>query len=98
VLLTQNANGDFLFGNPFMGAGPTSLFGIPVALSDAQTENTALIVDFANFTMLHDRKGVSVMLGYVADQFKEGEQTLRAEMRVAFTVTRAAAVCTLTGI
>jgi HK97 family phage major capsid protein len=98
ILLSQNANGDYLFGNPFMGAGPSSLFGIPVALSTAQTENTGLIVDFRNFTMLHDRKGVSVMLGYVADQFKEGEQTLRAEMRVAFTATRAAAICTLTGI
>ena len=98
VVLSQNSNGDFLFGNPFMGAGPSSLFGIPVALSDAQTENTALIVDFANFTMLHDRKGVSVMLGYNSTQFVEGEVTLRADMRVAFTVTRAAAVCLLTGI
>lgn len=25
VLLTQNSNGDWIFGNPFMGAGPTSL-------------------------------------------------------------------------
>jgi HK97 family phage major capsid protein len=98
VVLSQNSNGDYLFGNPFMGPGPTSLFGIPVALSDAQTENTALIVDFNNFTRLDDRRGASVMLGYVADQFKEGEQTLRADMRVAFTVTRAAAVCLLTGI
>jgi hypothetical protein len=38
------------------------------------------------------------MLGYVGDQFKEGEQTLRADMRAAFTVTRAAAVCQITGI
>ena len=98
VLLSQNSNGDYLFGNPFMGAGPSSLFGIPVALSDAQTENTALVVDFSNFTRLDDRRGVSVMLGYVADQFKEGEQTLRADMRVAFTITRAAAVCKITGI
>jgi HK97 family phage major capsid protein len=98
VILSQNSNGDYLFGNPFMGAGPTSLFGIPVALSDAQTENTALIVDFSNFTRLDDRRGVSIMLGYTGSQFVEGEQTLRADMRVAFTITRAAAVCKLTGI
>ena len=98
VVLTQNSNGDFLFGNPFMGAGPNSLFGIPVALSDAQTENTALIVDFNNFTRLDDRRGVSIMVGYSGTQFVEGKQTLRADMRVAFTCTRAAAICLLTGI
>ena len=98
MVLSQDAQGNYLFGNPFMGPGPTSLFGIPVAQSTAQTENTALIVDFRNFTRLDDRRGASIMLGYVADQFKEGEQTLRADMRVAFTVTRPAAVCLLTGI
>lgn len=98
VVLTQNSNGDFLFGNPFQGAGPNSLFGIPVAISDAQTENTALIVDFNNFTRLDDRRGVSIMVGYSGTQFVEGKQTLRADMRVAFTCTRAAAICLLTGI
>ena len=97
-VLTQNSNGDFLFGNPFQGNGPTSLFGIPVAISDAQTENTGLVVDFNNFTRLDDRRGVSVMVGYSGTQFVEGKQTLRADMRVAFTVTRAAAVCQITGI
>lgn len=98
VILTQNSNGDFLFGNPFMGPGPTSLFGIPVAISDAQTQNTALVVDFANFTRIDDRRGVSVMLGYSGTQFVEGKQTIRADMRLAFTVTRPAAVCSITGI
>jgi HK97 family phage major capsid protein len=98
ILLTQNAQGDFLFGNPFQGAGPTALFGIPVAQSDAQTENTGIIADFVNFTRLDDRRGVQVQTGYVNAQFTLGQVTLRADMRAAFTVTRPAAVCTLTGI
>lgn len=98
VVLTQNSNGDYLFGNPFSGPGPQSLLGIPVALSDAQTENTALVVDFVNFTRIDDRRGVMVQTGYVGSQFTEGKITLRADARLAFTVTRAAAVCTLTGI
>lgn len=98
ILLTQNANGDFLFGNPFMGAGPQALFGIPVAISDAQTQNTAIIADFRNFTRLDDRRGVQVQTGYVGTQFTDGKVTLRADLRAAFTVTRPAAVCTLTGI
>lgn len=98
IILTQDAEGRFLFGNPFQGAGPTSLFGIPVAQSDAQTENTGLVADFANFTRIDDRRGVMVQTGYVGSQFTEGKLTLRADMRAAFTVTRPAAVCTITGI
>jgi HK97 family phage major capsid protein len=98
ILLTQNSNGDYLFGNPFNGPGPSALFGIPVAVSDAQTENTGLVVDFSNFTRLDDRRGVSIQLGYSGTQFVEGEITLRADMRVAFTLTRPTAACTITGI
>lgn len=97
-VLLKNSNGDFLFGNPFMGAGPTSLLGIPVSVSDAITENTGLVGDFANFSRLDDRRGVVVQTGFVGTQFTEGEVTLRADMRTAFTVTRPAAFCTITGI
>jgi HK97 family phage major capsid protein len=98
VILTQNSNGDYLFGNPFQGPGPQSLFGIPVAQSDAITLGTAVVVDFANFTRLDDRRGVQVQTGYIGTQFTEGKVTLRADLRAAFTVTRPAAVCTITGL
>lgn len=97
-MLLKNANGDFLFGNPFQSAGPRSLLGIPVAESDAQTENTGVIGDFSNFSRLDDRRGVVVQTGFVGTQFTEGKVTMRADMRTAFTVTRPAAFCTLTGI
>lgn len=98
IMLTQDAEGRFLFGNPFQGAGPNALFGIPVAQSDAQTENTGLVVDFANFTRIDNRRGVMVQTGYVGTQFTEGKVTLRADMRAAFTLTRPAAACQITGI
>ncbi len=97
-VLLKNSNGDFLFGNPFQGAGPTSLLGVPVSVSDAQTENTGLVGDFANFSRLDDRRGVMVQLGFVGTQFVEGKMTMRADLRTAFTVTRPAAFCTITGI
>jgi len=97
-VLLKNANGDFLFGNPFSGAGPTSLLGVPVAVSDGQTENTGLVGDFANFSRLDDRRGVMVMAGFVGTQFVEGKVTLRADLRAAFTVLRPAAFCQVTGI
>lgn len=98
VILLQNTNGDYLFGNPFMGPGPASLLGIPVAVSDGQTENTGLVGDFANFSRLDDRRGVMVQTGYQANDFRDGKVSLRADLRVAFTVTRAAAFCQITGI
>lgn len=98
ILLTQDANGNFLFGNPFQGPGPQSLFGVPVAQSDAQTENTGLVGDFLNFCRLGEKKGVEVEIGYVGTQFTEGKKTLRATARVCFTVYRPAAFCQITGI
>jgi HK97 family phage major capsid protein len=98
ILLTQSTAGEFLFGNPFQGPGPQQLFGIPIRISDAQTENTGLVGDFANFSRLDNKRGVSVQTGYVGTQFTEGEVTLRADMRVAFTVTRPAAFITITGL
>lgn len=98
IVLTQDAEGRFLFGNPFQGPGPNSLFGIPVAQSDAQTENTGLVGDFLNFCKLSERKGVTVMIGFVGTQFTEFKRTLRADARVAFTVYRPAAFCQISGI
>lgn len=97
-VLLKNSNGDFLFGNPFMGPGPSALLGVPVAVSDAQTENTGLVGDFANFSRLDDRRGVMVQTGFVGTQFTEGKVTLRADLRAAFTVLRPAAFCQITGI
>lgn len=98
VVLTQDAEGRFLFGNPFQGPGPQQLFGIPVAQSDAITLGTAIVCDFVNFTRIDDRRGVMIQTGYVGSQFTEGKVTLRADMRAAFTVTRPAAVCSITGL
>jgi HK97 family phage major capsid protein len=98
ILLTQTAAGDFLFGNPFQGPGPTSVFGVPAAQSDAQTENTVLVGDFANFSRIDNRRGTKTDWGYVGTQFTEGEITLRADLRVAVTFTRPAAFEQLTGM
>lgn len=98
TVLTQNSNGDYLFGNPFMGAGPESLFGIPVAVADVITENTALVGDFATFCALWQKRGIEVEVGFVGTQFTEGKKTIRAQMRVAFTVYRPTAFCSITGM
>jgi HK97 family phage major capsid protein len=97
IRLTRTADGQYIMGNPSQ-PGATTLFGLPVAISDALTENTGLVGDFANFCYIGERRGIQVQVGYVGDQFKEGKRTIRAEMRACFTVTRPTAFCTITGI
>jgi HK97 family phage major capsid protein len=95
--LTRTADGIYILGNPAQ-AGPMSLFGLPVALNEALTEGTALVGDYQNFCQLHERRGVEIRIGFVANQFKDGIQTIRADMRAAFTVFRPEAFATVTGL
>lgn len=97
VVLAQEASGNFLWGHPSMGP-VTSLWGLRVALSTGITEGTGLVGDWTNFSVIKERKGVEVEIGYVGTQFTEGKKTLRAQMRAAFTVLRPAAFCSITGI
>ncbi len=97
IRLLRTADGVYIWGSP-SEAGPERIWGLPVVQSDAIVENTALVGDFASFSQLVERRGIEVKMGFVDDQFKKGLQTLRADMRVALLVYRAAAFCTVTGI
>lgn len=98
VRLLRTADGIYIWGSP-SEAGPARIWGLPVVLSDAITEGTALVGDYQNFTELAVRRGVEVK---VSDShstfFVEGKQAIRADMRAALVVYRPAALCTVTGI
>ena len=97
IRLTRTADGQYIMGNPST-PGATTLFGLPVAISDAITENTGLVGDFANFCYIGERRGIQVLVGYSGTQFVEGKRTIRADLRACFTVTREAAFCSVTGL
>ena len=97
VRLLRTADGIYIFGSP-SEAGPERIWGIRVVQSDALTEGTGLVGDFANFCALYERRGVEIQVGYVAQQFIEGERTIRAGFRVAFVIYRGSAYCSVTGI
>lgn len=97
IRLLRTADGIYIWGSP-SEAGPARLWGLPVAESDAQTENTGLTLD-TSFTELSTRRGVDVQVSNShSTYFVEGKQAVRADVRVAFIVYRPAAVCTVTGI
>ena len=97
VRLLQSTDGIYLYGHPSQ-AGPITLWGLPVVVTNATTENTAVVGDFTNFCQVSERQGIEVQVGYVDDDFLDGRQTIRAGMRVAFSVYRAAAFATITAI
>ena len=97
IRLTRTADGIYILGNPAI-EGPQTLFGVPVAQGDVMTENTGLVGDFQNFSMIFEKRGISIEIGYVGDQFKQGRKTMRADFRVAFLVSRPSAFCTVTSL
>ena len=97
IRLTRTTDGIYILGNP-VNAGPTQLWGLPVVQSDQITENTGIIGDFRNFSLLVEKRGVDVQVGYHGTQFIRGEKSIRADLRVAVVWTRGAAFCQITGI
>lgn len=97
IRLTRTQDGLYILGNP-IDAGPMRLFGLLVAVSTNETENTGVVGDFANYSELAVRRGVDVQIGYQNDDFTKGLKTIRADVRVAAIWYRGAAFCKVTGL
>jgi HK97 family phage major capsid protein len=98
VRLLRTADGVYIWGSP-SEAGPDRIWGLPVAQSDAITEHTALVGDFASHSELATRRGIDVQVSNShADFFINGKQAVRCDLRAALVVRRPAAFCTVTGL
>jgi HK97 family phage major capsid protein len=98
VRLLRTADGIYIWGNP-SEPGPGRIWGRTVVECDAQTENTAVVGDFMNFSELAVRKGIEVKVSDShSDYFVKGKQAVRARIRAALIFYRPAAFCTVTGI
>ncbi len=97
IRLLRTADGIYIWGSP-SEAGPERIWGLNVAKVQAATENTGVVLD-TQFTELAWRKGMTVKISDQHDTFFiTNKQAVRAEVRVAFTVFRPTAVCSVTGI
>lgn len=98
VRLTRTADGLYVLGSP-TDVGPRQVWGVPVVVSDNQTENTAVVADLTNWARLYIRRGIVVERTNAHDTFFiNGKQAIRASFRCATVFKRAAAICTVTGI
>jgi HK97 family phage major capsid protein len=97
VRLLRTADGIYIWGSP-ADAGPERIWGLNVVQTVALTQNTALVGAFRESSELVIREGVSLSVGYVNDDFQKNRQTVRAEMRAALAVYRAASFAQVTGV
>lgn len=94
VVTTVTTDGLYVFGQPNAGM-PINIYGVPVVVSTAVPENTVLVGDFT-YHYIAERTGMDFQIGYVNDDFKLGQRSIRASMRVANVVERPVAFCTIT--
>lgn len=97
VRLLKTADGIYIWGSP-SDAGPDRVWGKPLVLTTAVTQNTGLVGDYARFSGLHVRAGLDVQTGFVNDDFTKGLIHIRAGIRCAMVHYRPAAFTQITGI
>lgn len=98
IRLLRTTGGVYIWGNP-SEKGFESMWGLPVVKAQAATENTGIVGDFAMYSLFLTKRGVSVKItDSHEDDFTNGRQCIRADMRGVLVIFRAAAFCTVTGI
>lgn len=100
IRLETTSDGIYIWGHPSQ-TGPMTIFGMLVVLSQAQTLGTGLVGDFANptYSQLLMRQGIVLKTtDSHNDDFTDGRIMIRAELRAALVIRRAAAFCEITNI
>lgn len=99
LLAKDGVNGGYLIGDPRASVDQLQmLWGLKVVVTDAITENTALVGDF-RYAALWEREGVNVMVAdQHADFFIRNLLAILAEMRAAFGVLAPKAFCTISAV
>ena len=98
-LTAKDSQGNYLVGDPRASVDQLNqLWGLQVVVTEAQTQNTALVGDFRQ-AVLWEREGVNVMVSdQHADFFTRNLLAILAETRAAFGVLDPQAFCTVTAV
>jgi len=98
-LTAKDSQGNYLIGDPRASVDQlNTLWGLQVVVSEAVTENTALVGDFRQ-AVLWERGGVDLLVSdQHADFFTRNLLAILAEFRAAFGVLDPQAFCTVTAV
>lgn len=97
IRLSKDADGNYLYGPPAL-AGTEQVWGLPVAVTPAETENTALVGDFRQATLWLREAAQVLASDSHSDFFIRNLIVVLAEMRAAFGVLLPASFAKVTGI
>jgi len=98
VALLKTADGIYIYGSPTSGA-PSVLWGVPVVQTMAAPSTKLVAGDYANYGFLGVRRGLDVQItNSHASQFINGQQAVRADMRVVLVHVRPKAFGVVTGL
>lgn len=98
-LLSKDSQGRYLVGDPRASLDQLNqLWGLRVVVTEAMTENTALVGDFRQ-AVLWEREGITLSVtDSHSDFFTRNLLAVLAEMRAAFGVLDPQAFCTVTAV
>lgn len=98
IRLLRTTDGIYIWGSP-AESGPERVWGLPAVITNAATENSALLGDFQLYSEIFRRRGATIKVSDShAENFIKGILAMRADKRLALAIYRASAFCKVTGI
>lgn len=92
VQLLKTADGIYVWGHPSAAPGTTTLWGVPVVVTQAAPANTFVAGDYARYGFLGVKRGLDVQVTNTHDtDFINGKQAIRMDTRLVMVHLRPSA-------